>query len=182
MIFATYNQMRVGFRADSTLDITGRYRWPVEQVNDTFSFEFPGASVENQLGLPIFGATTGINAAIANGATFPWRFTMNGLQADASLGVDEWHWYLSQHTDESASQYLTMARIEGQVGFPYTSTYSGTILMGLSSLGTSVFGTTLTPTQLRRLFDGVGLYTRRLSDGTIWMFDPMKMLFQPVPT
>lgn len=180
MIYANYEQFRNGFATSSTLDITGRKVWPAANLQTAFSFVFPGTAVDNPLGEPILvSSATYVQDTLVNGATFPWRFTMNGLQADASVGVDLYDWYCSQHTDDPTKQYLSLERIEGEVGFPWSSTYSGTVLMRMTALGTSTFGSTLTPAQLSRLTDHAYVYTQRRSDDRIWMFDLRKMLFTP---
>ena len=180
MIYATYNQFRNGFATSTDLDITGRKVWPVDKLQTSFSFEFPGAGVTGGTGLVILGLSSDVSKAAVHGATFPWKLTMNGDLKDAVFGVDEWDWYLSQRTDDPARQYLTMYRIDNEAGPDLDpKTTSGRVRLGLTSLGTSTFGTTLTPGQLSRLFESVYVYVQRRSDDFIWVFDIRKILYTP---
>lgn len=182
-IFATYEQFRDGFATSATLDLAGRKVWPADKVQQAFSFAAPNAqTISGGNGGPILGASSLINESIQNGATFPWRITANGEQADSPSGTDLFDWYLSQRTDEVTRQYLRLYRLEGEPSWPFAGTYSGTVYLGLTALGTSTFGATLTAGQLSQLFDHVFVYAQRKADDFIWVFDIRRILFTPVPT
>lgn len=100
--------------------------------------------------------------------------TVNGEAADASPGVDEYDWYLSQRTDDADKQFLTIIN-KPMVGM---STYSGTVQLthtvaAENSVGADFGASTgmVTSDHRKRLLNFCHLYCRRRSDGAIQWLD-----------
>lgn len=180
MICHDYEQFRDVFATSTTRDATGRKVWPASEL--VSSAGSATVYVTGGNGNLVHGAVGSVQESVGNGATFPWMFTVNGEAADSVFGTDEYDWFLSQRTDDVTKQYLSLTRDDAEYEDDTTpTTQSGRVQLSLTSLGSSTFGTTLTPAQLARLFDHVYVYAQRRSDDAIWCFDCRRILFTPNP-
>jgi hypothetical protein len=103
--------------------------------------------------------------------------TCNAGAADAVFGVADYHWYLSQRTDDPASQYLTCVQKADAGG----SSYSGSVEIHRTGLAVTELGIAIIPTmaQNRELFNYVDLYCKRVSDGSIQWVNLYREMMQP---
>ena len=143
-VLASYTELRACFA--TTLDRAGDgfEEWPSEEL------EAGGFT----------GGFTGVAAPIA---AFPIDVSVDG----SANGSEAYHAYLSQRTDDAASQSFTIVRTSGK---------SGTWTIALTSFGaTSVgLGSTTAPVsvdQLTKLLKHVYLYVQRISDDAIQFLD-----------
>ena len=137
--------------------------------------EFPGP----------FGHTNkvrsgGFDGGIDNIPT-PWIGTafsvsVNAFAADAVKDVHEYHWYLSQRTDDPAKQYVS---IDVFPLFLLTKTYSGSVLLNASALAATELGSLSnpTPTQVAEVFKHCDLYCLRVADGAIQWTNLLRTMF-----
>lgn len=139
-ILTTYTQFRYHFSAT-----------PATLAND-------GASVWTGANLTLTGMSVPTSAA-----SFPFTITINSQANDASPGVDEYDWYVSQRTDDTTAQYFSVANPS-----VLPSTRSGTILVSLTAMATDLeYATPLDTRQILELFTDVDIYVKRRSDGLI---------------
>lgn len=101
--------------------------------------------------------------------SFPLKLTCNGGDFDASPGVDEYDWYVSQGTSIAANKPLNVSRFDS---LPSTS-YSGTILLQLESWAIPEYPDPFDLSTVRVLFFGIDIYAIRRSDASIQRFDLM---------
>ena len=139
--------------------------------------EFPGP----------FGHTNLVRAAGFDGGITgvpqPWTgggfiVTANAHGVDAVKDVDEYHWYLSQRTDDPAKQYVAATRYSF---FTLTETRSGSIKIDTTALAVGELGLTLpgcTPTQMVEVFKHCDLYCIRVADGAIQWINLLDEMFQ----
>lgn len=97
---------------------------------------------------------------------FPIVVTCNAGASDATYGVDEYDWYVSQRTDVEASQYLTVGRND----LPGSTSRSGSIVIGVDATNRARLlpdhvGASYTDAELTLLLKHVHVYVRRRSDG-----------------
>lgn len=126
--------------------------WPLSNVRAN---SFDGGIV----GMP--APYTGlVITLVANG-------TAGSPTADAAAGTDEYHWYLSQRTDEPARQlWSATPYVDGT-----SSTYSGAILIGPTALNASLYDLSIDSEDLAAVLRHVHLYCLRISDGAIQGLD-----------
>lgn len=97
--------------------------------------------------------------------------SINGGAADASTGVDEYDWYLSQRTDDPTKQYLAMTQTPDAGG----NSYSGSVDIVHTDLAEDEMPTLVSKNvsvaEHTRLFKNCYLYVRRRSDGAIQWLD-----------
>jgi hypothetical protein len=105
----------------------------------------------------------------------PMTITINAGAADASPGVDEYDWYLSQRTDEASNQYFTIVQAPDSGG----QSFSGSVVLDITTLAQTEFGITpgtiLTSAQLVNLFRKMSLYVQRRSDDAIQWVDLLRV-------
>ena len=89
----------------------------------------------------------------------------NALAADAVKGTDEYHWYLSQRTDDPAKQYLSIA----QKADTAAQSFSGSVSIVHTAFAVSDLDLTAATIYLarRELFGHCDLYCQRIADGAI---------------
>jgi hypothetical protein len=127
--------------------------------------EYPGATSSTNL-VRANSFDGGLTGSTTTFEGVPVTITANSEAADGTPGSDEYDWYLSQRTDEGASQYFALAQKPDEAG----DTFSGTVILSHTALATSVFGVaanTITVEAFFRLLTNVHLYCRRQSDGAI---------------
>ena len=109
---------------------------------------------------------------------FVFSVTCNATTADAVPGTDEYHWYLSQRTDNPAKQYVSVVPYANP--FVPGNTYSGTIKIDDTALAASELGISLpvTPTQISEVFKHCDLYCIRVADGAIQWANLLEEMFQ----
>jgi hypothetical protein len=140
-IFTTYAQFRAGFNPAAPVGADGFKAWS-------------GGDVIAPTGLTVPTTITSWPFSVV--ATF----TLN----DPTPGVDRFDWYLSQRTDNSARQYLTIDRDDA-----LPNTRSGQVLISYTSLAYDL-GYTSTPLSTKSilaLFTDVEIYVRQRSTGFI---------------
>jgi hypothetical protein len=127
--------------------------------------EFPGAtSSQNLVRANSFDGGLAGTTTTYDGVAV--TITANAGAADASPGVDEYDWYLSQRTDDPSRQYLSLTQRPDEAG----QSYSGTVYLEHTALATSVYGVSsgdITVDAFIRMLANVHLYCRRKSDGAI---------------
>jgi hypothetical protein len=103
--------------------------------------------------------------------------TVNNQAADAVYGVSDYHWYLTQRTDDASVQYLSIVQKPDSGG----QSFSGTVLIDHTATATAELGITGIPTmaQLRGLFIHTELYCKRVSDGAIQWVDLYREMQAP---
>jgi len=148
-----------------TFDKSAWEEWPVEymRVGDTAA--------------AFAGGITGFASTPYDGDAF--ILTCNAAAADAVYGTDEYDWYLSQRTDDAASQYLSIAQgPDGGGPWPAPQlSWSGACVITPTALAESKFGftvgaaTPIDPDVTRMLFRSCDLYVRRISDQAIQRAD-----------
>jgi len=137
--------------------------------------EFPGPFAHTNM-----VRAAGFDGGIENIPT-PWvgasvTVSVNAFAADAVKGTDEYHWYLSQRTDDPAKQYLSVLHYNVPV---IANTYSGSVRLIVSALATSELGLSgvPTPTQTAEVFKHCDLYCIRVSDGAIQWANLLRVMF-----
>ena len=144
------------------IDPDGLERWPVANVNSTWvnTFEF---FADSGPFVPLVGFGDYI-------------VTVNAVAADAVQGTDEYAWFLSQRTEDTAQQSLTIEDTPDAAG----QSFSGTIRLRHTQLALDEYGLTegvaLTPTQTAAMFKNVHVYIQRLSDDAIQFVDLHRFL------
>ena len=160
MIYPQYTHFRAGMSVTGTIGVDGMPEWPASYVR-------LAASGFGDTGTTITGVPT------PYAGTF-FRVTCNAGAADAVAGVDEYDWYLSQRTDQTALQNLAIWN--GAVG---SNTYSGTARILHTAAAESAFGftaTTVTPGVIPLLFRHCYLYVQRRSDSAIQWIDLLRAM------
>jgi len=139
-IFTTYAQFRSGFNPAAPIGADGFKSWS-------------GGDVISPSGLIV---PTTISA-------FPFEIRA-GITNDPTPGVDRFDWYLSQRTDATTRQYLTVSRNDA---LPVT--HSERILVGLTTLATDLeYGSLpLSIKDILALFTDVEVYVRARATGFI---------------
>ena len=139
MIIPSYAFMRTWFAIDPALTADGMERWPVELMRaNGFDDGFTG------IGKPI--------------QAFPVTVSCNGGVVDASDANAPYHWYLSQRTDDTTKQWVSIAHA--------SSLNSGSVTLTLTALAVSDLGLgsatdSLTEDQLARITKNLHLYVQR---------------------
>lgn len=143
-------------------------------ANDGYE-EFPGPFGHTNL-VRSGGFTAGFTGVPHPYAGVSFQVTCNGGAADAALGVPDFHWYLSQRTDDSTKQLLTITEKAATI----TQSFSGSVNIVHSATGTTELGALTNPTmdQIVALFKHCHLYVRRNSDGAIQWVDLLKDMLQ----
>jgi hypothetical protein len=135
------------------IDVGGFERWPVDLVDHPPLPQIEGAD------LPYDGTPMTIHV---------------GAGVDATPGVDEADWYVSQRSDDPAKQYLAVTQTAASPG----QTRSKAIDLIHTPLAESEFGVALgvrpTPDQLINLFRYVHIYFRFRSSSRIKWVDLLK--------
>lgn len=106
------------------------------------------------------------------GAAF--NLTVNDGAADSATGVDEYDWYVSQRTDDSAKQLWTVTPLAAGA-----DSFSGSIQMVHSALATSELGVAIGPLpaqQYNGMLRNMAVYCRRISDGAIQWLDLLRAM------
>jgi hypothetical protein len=139
-IFTTYAQFRAGFNPFTPVGADGFKSWSGGDVV-TPVLEIPTTIIE-----------------------LPFLIIVNNTINDAVAGVDEWDWYLSQRTDNSARQYFTVDRAD-----ELPNTRSGRIAVNVSALATGLgYGNIpMSTTEILALFTDVEVYARERATGFI---------------
>ncbi len=142
MIIDRWTNFRYSFATSSTIGNDGVEVWPVEMVRAN-GFD---------------GGFTGIPRPIS---AFPLTVSCNGQAAD---GGAAFNWYLSQRTDDSSLQWISVTQLSG--------TQSGSVVLALTSkcvsdLGLAGVTVTLNEDQLREILKHCDLYVQRVSDDAI---------------
>lgn len=121
---------------------------------------------------------TGIPHPAPGGVGASFDVSCNAGAVDAVPGVDEYHWYLSQRTDDPARQYLSVSRLPCPTYTP--DTRSGSVRIRFTTLANTDFGvvTSTTPETLCELFKHTHLYCLRVSDGAIQWVDVLAEMFK----
>lgn len=158
MILSTYAEFRWMFKASSTLALDGFPVFNYAKVSST------------KLTLP---TTPTVSTPIV--------VTQNGGANDAVANVDEWHWYLSQQSDDLTKAYWypipNALSYYTSVPTPTTATQSGTLQIYQSASGVAAYAASPTPETLFRLAFDVVVYGLRVSDGTIFVGDLGRSMF-----
>ena len=138
-IYTTYSQFRAGF-SSGAIGLDGFKLWP-------------GSSVAAP-GTLTMGATI---------AAFPFTISVGGTN-DAVAGVDEYDWYLSQRSDVTTKQYLSVSRND-----PLPNTMSARISVNITALATGLqYGTIpLSIKDILALFTDVEVYVLTKATGAI---------------
>lgn len=153
MIIPTYSMFRNMFATSSTVAPDGYFVWPVANVNVS---AFTGLTKPRYPGFP----------------TFPVELFATGVvAADAVRNTDDYHWYISQRTDDPAKQYLVATNPTPSP----TQSFSGTLRISMTSLGSTLFPTANEERTLG-LFRHVDIYVKRISDGKIQHVRPIDTL------
>lgn len=93
--------------------------------------------------------------------------TVNAGAADASAGVDEYHWYLSKRTDEPTKMLWTAIQyVDGS-----SNTFSGSVFLTPTALYADLYSLTVNNEDLSAALRNVHLYCVRVSDGAIQWLD-----------
>lgn len=144
MILTTWSQFRAAFMPGAPIGIDGVEEWDAAMVDQ--------AGFVNSITFPQF-------------VSFPYDIEVDP-GPDAVPGTDEYHWYLSQRTDDVTKQYFEVQR--NDAGFPGI-TNSGRIRLVRTALSTSLYpvvGTASTSAVIA-LFKNLDVYVYRVSDGLI---------------
>lgn len=140
-IITTWSQFRTVFMPGASIGPDGVPEWDsgnVDQVGFVGSITFPTY------------------------VTFPYDIEVDA-GPDAVPGTAEYHWYLSQRTDDTTKQYFTI--VQNDTSAP-TVTNSGRIRITRTALATTLYPT-VTTAALIAMFRDVDLYVYRVSDGLI---------------
>lgn len=151
-ILGTYGQFRAVFATSALLANDGYRIWPVANVNQA---GFTGLTKPSSAGFNPFPMTL---------------HATGSLVADSVFGTDQYDWYVSQRTDDPARQMLSITQYP-----PTTSTYSGSIVIDVTSLATSTFGTG-TEDAMVGILRHVDIYVQRRSDDLIQHLLPLSSL------
>jgi hypothetical protein len=142
MIIARWTDFRAIFATSSTLGPDGVEVWPLASVRAS-GFD---------------GGLTGIDRPFS---AFPLTVSCNAQAAD---GGAAYNWYLSQRTDDSSLQWMSITQ--------YSSTQSGTVTIALTAkcvtdMGLAGVTASLDPDQLAEILKHCTLYVQRVSDDAI---------------
>lgn len=136
MVIANFSTMRLVFATTSTRGVDGYEIWPVEN-------------------LLINGFDDGFTGLPVPLTDLPITLSVDG-SAD---GAEAYHAYLSQRTDDTSKQYLSLSLASGK---------SGTWDISATSLLTDAYGAgPYTSDQIRDIFRYCTLYVQRISDQSI---------------
>lgn len=130
-IYTTYSQFRAGFAVSATIGLDGFKVWPSANM-----------------------LTGGDLTAPSTISAFPFSVHV-ATMPDPTAGVDRYDWYVSQRTDITTRQYFTVSRDDA---LPLT--YSGKILVGLTTLGATRFSTPLSAAEILEAFTDVDIYVQ----------------------
>lgn len=142
MILARWTDFRARFATSATTGPDGVEVWPIDEVRS--------------------GGFTGGFTGIARPITaFPLTVSCNSQAVDGGAAFD---WYLSQRTDDSTLQWMSISQ--------FSATQSGTVTIALTAkcvtdLGLGGTTATLTEDQLREILRHCTLYVQRVSDDAI---------------
>ncbi len=133
--------------------VDGYEKWPYQNVRK------PGS------GFGDLGSTiTGIPKPWPTFSSF--GITCNGFAPDAVFGVDEYDWYVSQRSEDTSAQPLTLS---------FVSTASGTIIISPKPARYGkVAGDPMTPDEVIKVFRNCHIYVKRISDGAIQWVDMLR--------
>jgi len=154
-----------------TATATSLYRGP-DQVEIFPSELHPATNLVRSSGF--IGGFTGV-AKPYIGTTM--SISCNGGAADAVYGVADYHWYLSQRTDDPAKQFLTCVEKPASGGL----TYSGTVQITHTAHAYSELGISGVPSMdgVKALFDMCHLYAKRVTNGAIQWVDIYREMMRP---
>jgi hypothetical protein len=137
-ILTTYSQFRATFATSATIGLDGFAVWPNASLAAVTTLTVPAT------------------------ATFPFLIQVDASN-DPTAGVDRYDWYVSQRTDVTTRQYLSVARNDAA---PFTN--SGKISIGLTALATSLlYATPLSTKQITELFTNVDVYVQNKATNAI---------------
>lgn len=163
MIYPTYSAFRLGFNPVGAPDVTGQPVWPLDQVR------VPPFNAGFKLYNAIFGypQETTLTA-------IPFVLSINSMADDASLGFDEYDWYVSQRTDDHSAQYIAPSQLSGKSGSLLVSvnTISGTSLSGniTKLLSTAVYTDLVSADSLSKIFKYCTAYVQERATGSIQLY------------
>jgi hypothetical protein len=93
--------------------------------------------------------------------------TANSTAADATAGADEYHWYLSQRTDDPTKQFWALKQFTGSSSL----TFSGAVVLTPTTLFTNLYDVAVDNEELAPALKYVHLYCVRVLDGAIQWLD-----------
>lgn len=126
--------------------------------------DLPTWPVSDVRGLGFDGGITGMSAPYTGGTI---TLTANSTTADSVAGTDEYHWYLSQRTDDPAKQlWLITPYVDGTA-----NTYSGSVILGPSALNLASYDLSIDSEDLSAVLRNVHIYCLRVLDGAIQWLD-----------
>jgi len=145
------------------VDVEGIETWPILLVKTVAGFGLAGSTL------------TGIPKPLTT--VIAITVTCNAGAADAALGVDEYDWYLSQRTDQLASQPLLMVQVPDSGG----QSFSGSVQIDINpTLGYLPSGQ-LNSEDLIAIFKHCHLYVQRRADKAIQWVDLLKEMVANYP-
>ena len=112
---------------------------------------------------------------VLSSLAFPLKLQCNSDSSptyDASPGVDEYDWFVSQKTSTVDSKPFTVSRFDDLPA----NTYSGIILLQLRTWASLEYTDPFDLSVIQVLWFGVDIYAIRRSDGAIQRFDMLKYL------
>lgn len=148
----------------------------IENYSTFRSLANPGGSIGVD-GLVEFDASKMRSGGFDGGITanpidaFPIEATCNAYANDASPGVDEYDWYVSQRTSVAANKPFVLTRLDS-----LGQTRSGSIAIDISAWADAENSDPFDISTVRVLFFAVDLYVIRRSDGAIQRLDLQKYL------
>lgn len=159
MIPINYTTFRALFATSATRDIDGYELWPADKVGSVSSISGAVDSFAGLRGVSNFPITIGIDET-----------------ADPTYGVDRYHWYLSQRTDDASLQYLSYAVRTTALG---PTSYSGLIQVRLTSkcvsdLGLSSETDVLTEQQVTQILRHCYVYVQEIATNKIVVIDLLR--------
>jgi hypothetical protein len=108
---------------------------------------------------------------VSSSSSFPIVLSCNAGAADASVGIDEYDWYVSQRTSTVADKPFTVSRKDSS-----PNTHSGRIELDIAAWADAEYPDPFDLSTVRVLFFAVDIYAIRRSDGAIQRLDLMKYL------
>lgn len=150
-VLATWPFFRHHFATSASVDPDGMPTWPIASVRAG-------------------GFTAGLSGIGRPIQAFPLTVSCNGGITDAAAS-DTYAWYLSQRTDDTAAQYMSIVHS--------TAGTSGTVTIALTAkcvadLALASATASLTEDQLVRILNDVHLYVKRRSDDAIQWLDVLE--------
>lgn len=126
--------------------------------------DLPNWPLVDVRGLGFDGGITGMPAPYTG---LNVTLTANSTAADSVAGTDEYHWYLSQRTDEPARKLWNITPyVDGT-----SNTYSGSVIIGPTALNVANYDLSVDSDDLAAVLRHVHLYVMRITDGAIQWLD-----------